>query len=80
MGGRVWPGILAPSMLKFFDFSQSKSAVNSLHLSTVSAVLSGPGLWQVGGSRLAGCEQWCTAPCVPAPDSRSRRCGWAACS
>lgn len=67
MSGRVWPGSLAPSVLQLFDSSQSKSAVNSLHLSTVSAVPSRPGRWQGGSSRqLAGCEAWwhiCLHPC-----------------
>ena len=58
MGGRVQPGILTPSVLQLFDSSQSKSAVNSLHLSTASTVPSGPGRWQAGSSgQLAGCEE-----------------------
>lgn len=60
MSGGVRPVIPAPSALQLFDSSQSKSAANSLHLSTVSAVLSGPGRWQAGSSRqLAGCEERC---------------------
>lgn len=58
MGGKVWPGILAPNALQHFASSQSKSAVNSLHLSTVPAVPSRPGHWQAGSSGLAGCEEW----------------------
>lgn len=58
MGGRVRLGILALSVLQHFDSSQSKSAVNSLHLSTVPAVPSRPGHWQVGSSwQLADCEE-----------------------
>lgn len=58
MGGKVWPGILAPNALQHFASSQSKSAVNSLHLSTVLAVPSRPGRWQAGSSgQLAGCEE-----------------------
>lgn len=72
-GGRAnehpWVGgILASSAPQLFDSSQSKSAVNSLHLSTVSAVPSGPGRWQAGSSgQLAGCEErWHISlrPCV----------------
>lgn len=56
------PGSFCAAGLRLF---QSKSAVNSLHLSTVSAVTSGLGHWQAGSSRqLGGCEE--LVPHLPA--------------
>lgn len=67
------PGSFCTACLQLF---QSKSAVNSLHLSTVSAVTSGLGRWQAGSSRqLGGCEE--LVPPLPVSNSPSRRCGWA---